>query len=152
MSWREQLNQWIRSHYPTRQAFADAIGLPRETVRDWVKPPTKKRQPFPSHENQHKIFEFTGIAITEEGQQLRVSTGIQAEQHTISLAHLIRATAALTLEFLMNSTPADRQNLRVLLNSDMESYLNSGRGLYSEKSWEQVQAEIRKSTRNTQGG
>jgi hypothetical protein len=144
-SWRDELKSWIYANHKTVADFARTINVPRETVQTWINP-GRASNPGPMY--RRLIFKVTGIKVPKAPPKRygKRKTKISPESHINNLALLIRATSRMTIDFLLNSSPADRTELRKLLGDDLEEFLEASRGLYSEKSLSQVVGERLKRT------
>lgn len=140
VDWREELKAWILQRELTIAEFARQIGIPRPTVGQWW-----TRQTTPVLKWQIRVFEVTGIAISDETR--RVSRAVMEQKRSPDGLppefFLIKGLAPIILRVCQYSQKAERDLLRRFLGEEIEDLQDGVRGIYSEQARENMLEERR---------
>lgn len=129
-NWREELRHFLAKNNLLISQFSREYGFSESTVRDWL---NIRKPANPKEEHLKKV-----VGILAKQRRQPPNTFLRA------LAEIILKTGQNILDFVIRSTPEEREELRQCLDSGIEDLLDGARGLYSERAREQMISDRRK--------
>lgn len=143
--WRKDLRQFIADQGLSLADFCRRYNYKPSTISDYC------NEKLPAiRVTKGRIDKLMRIIGGQQGQTISIEGRTPVCAGTISSAAMtafadnVRATGKSFINFVIDSTPEERETLRRLLGPSLEDLLDGSRGMYSENSRAQVITERKK--------